>query len=111
MAQTQKALLLLAKDAGKFVLGTRAVPAPGAGEVLVKNTAVALNPIDAYIEHFGMFVDSFPAPSGFDGAGVIHEIGEGVTGWSVGDRVCVVPHAMKRVQTLRSSRVDSTSAR
>jgi NADPH:quinone reductase-like Zn-dependent oxidoreductase len=87
MAQQQKALILLSKDAGKLTLSSRPIPTPGPGEILIKNMAVALNPIDAFIEKLGIIVQDFPAVLGCDGAGVIEQVGEGVTGWSVGDRV------------------------
>jgi len=82
-------LILHSKDAGKFELGTRPIPTPGAGQLLIKILAAALNPVDVYIQKVGYIVDryGFPAVPGSDGAGVVEEIGEGVQGWTVGDRV------------------------
>ncbi|KZV65095.1 GroES-like protein [Peniophora sp. CONT] len=86
---SQKALILHSKDAGKFELGTRPIPSPGPGEVLIKVYSAALNPVDEYIQSIGYIVEhyGFPAVPGSDGAGTIEAIGEGVTGFEKGDRV------------------------
>jgi NADPH:quinone reductase-like Zn-dependent oxidoreductase len=65
-------------------------PKPGPGEVLVAVRAASLNPIDwkmrsgAAKDHFPI---TFPAILGRDVAGVVRELGEGVKGFAVGDRV------------------------
>ena len=87
---THKALVFMA-PAEPFQIIDRATPKPGPGQVLVKNVAVALNPIDCIIQHLGLWVDyyGYPAIAGCDGAGEIAAIGEGVQGWNIGDRVYV----------------------
>lgn len=81
--------LTFSGPAAPFELTDRPTPKPGPGEVLVKNVAVALNPVDAIIQHLGLWVDFFgyPALTGVDGAGEIAAIGEGVEGLKKGDRV------------------------
>jgi NADPH:quinone reductase-like Zn-dependent oxidoreductase len=81
--------LVFKAPAAPFELITCPTPKPGPGEVLVKNAAVALNPVDYVMHHLGLWVDyyGYPAVLGFDGAGEIEAIGEGVEGWSKGDRV------------------------
>jgi len=68
----------------------RPVTAP-AGCVLVKVMAAALNPIDAIRVEGGLKLlrkeAAFPAVLGYDLAGVIESVGEGVTGFSVGDEI------------------------
>jgi len=61
---------------------------PGAGEVVVQLSAVGVNPVETYIRS-GMYarLPSLPFTPGSDGAGTIHEVGEGVTNCKVGDRV------------------------
>lgn len=65
-------------------------PRPGAGEVLVAVRAASVNPIDWKMRS-GVakerFPVSFPAILGRDVAGVVRELGEGVKGFAVGDRV------------------------
>ncbi|KAG6845254.1 hypothetical protein H0H87_011989 [Tephrocybe sp. NHM501043] len=81
-----KALYLDAK-CGKFVLGYNDTPKPGNGELLVKIEAVGLNPVDWSIQKWGLFIENFPAILGTDTAGTVVEVGQGVTNFSVGDRV------------------------
>ncbi|KAG8218892.1 chaperonin 10-like protein [Butyriboletus roseoflavus] len=83
----QKALWL-PKIGAKFVLGKNEIPEPGPGEVLVKLEASALNPLDVQIQRSGFFkVKAYPAVLGEEGAGVIQEIGDGVTNLAQGDKV------------------------
>lgn len=60
---------------------------PGPGEVLIKNTAWAVNPVDWKIQDLGMIVQKYPNILGEDSAGEIHEVGEGVTHLKKGQRV------------------------
>src|SRR6202042_245159 len=65
-------------------------PVPGPGEVLVRVAAASVNPID-YKRRAGLTNDfypiHFPGLIGVDMAGTVVEIGRGVEGFSVGDRV------------------------
>lgn len=74
---------------GPEVLTWREVvmPKPGDGELLVRITAAGLNFIDTYHRTGYYPVPSLPATLGMEGVGHIAEIGPGVTGWTVGDRV------------------------
>jgi NADPH:quinone reductase-like Zn-dependent oxidoreductase len=68
-------------------------PVAGPGEVLVRVFAASLNPIDWKIRSGAAqerFPVTFPAVLGRDVAGVVREIGEGVTGFAPGDRVMAV---------------------
>lgn len=65
-------------------------PVAGAGEVVVQVAGTAFNLLDAVIRG-GLLQEVFPValphvPT-YDAAGVITEVGEGVSGWSVGDAV------------------------
>ncbi|GAA4543029.1 NADP-dependent oxidoreductase [Mycobacterium paraffinicum] len=65
-------------------------PAPGPGQVLVKVAATSFNPVDAGIRGgylSEVYAISFPHTPGVDVAGTIAGLGEGVTGWKVGDAV------------------------
>ena len=59
---------------------------PGEGEVRVKHGAVGLNYIDVYFRT-GLYPAPLPNSPGMEAAGVITEIGSGVSGFNVGDRV------------------------
>ena len=68
---------------------------PRANEIVIKNGAVAINPVDWVIPDMGGMAFSFikyPVVLGSDTAGEVVEIGQGVTGFQVGDRV--VGHAL-----------------
>ncbi|OBH32744.1 NADPH:quinone reductase [Mycobacterium sp. E1715] len=65
-------------------------PVPGPGEVLVKVAATSFNPVDAGIRGgylSEVYAISFPHTPGIDVAGTVAELGDGVTGWNVGDAV------------------------
>lgn len=92
LTMSHKALVFTA-PAEPCQLANRQTPKPGPGQVLIKNVAVALNPVDYVIVHLGIWVDhyGYPALAGIDGAGEIVAIGEGVdSNWNVGDRVYVL---------------------
>ena len=63
-------------------------PRPAAGQVLVKTSAVAVNPIDTYIRGGAVALDlAFPYIIGCDIAGTVEEVGPDVTAFRAGDRV------------------------
>ena len=62
------------------------VPAPGAGEVRVRQRAVGLNFIDVY-QRAGLYPNALPLVPGNEAAGDVVAVGEGVTEFAVGDRV------------------------
>jgi NADPH2:quinone reductase len=67
-----------------------ATPQPGPSQVLVRNHAAGVNPVDTYLR---ANVDNrgpkLPYTPGSDAAGVIEAVGPGVTGVKPGDRVYV----------------------
>src|SRR6202044_2002382 len=78
---------------GPEVLNIREVPAPqaGPGEIRVWVTAAGLNPMDWFMTsdagtaaRFGL---SLPSGFGTDYAGVVDQVGDGVTEFAAGDRV------------------------
>jgi len=67
-------------------LETRDLPAPGAGEVLIEQTAIGFNYIDVY-QRSGLYPLPTPTGLGHEAAGSVAAIGPGVDGVKVGDRV------------------------
>ena len=63
------------------------VPAPGPGEVRLRQTAVGLNYIDVYFRTGLYAAPTLPFTPGLEGAGVVEATGEGVATLKVGDRV------------------------
>ncbi|HYJ42118.1 MAG TPA: NADP-dependent oxidoreductase [Steroidobacteraceae bacterium] len=72
---------------GGLSVQTRPVPRPGAGEVLIKVRAAGVNPVDwkTALRRLGMV-------PGKDVSGTIDRLGEGVSGWKVGDPVLGFAH-------------------
>ena len=62
------------------------VPPPGPGEVRIRQTAIGLNYIDTY-HRSGIYPVPMPSGIGLEGAGVVEELGQGVTTFQPGDRV------------------------
>ncbi|HEY0238265.1 MAG TPA: NADP-dependent oxidoreductase [Friedmanniella sp.] len=84
--------LTYTQNGGPEVLHVAAMPEPhaGPGQIRIKVSAASVNPIDWKI--IGGFMPGSEAPTqatvpGFDAAGVVDEVGDGVTGVSVGDDV------------------------
>jgi len=79
--------------AGKpFHVGPIDTKSPGKGEVLIRNKAVAINPVDWKVQDTGFFIQSWPAILGEDLAGEIVEVGEGVSRFKTGQRVLAHSH-------------------
>lgn len=76
------------KQGGPDVIDWRTVTlgAPGAGQVLVRQTAVGLNYIDTY-HRDGTYPIPLPSGLGVEAAGEVVAVGEGVHGLKAGDRV------------------------
>jgi len=91
-----KVIELTAPSLSAFRRTQRPDPQPARGEVLVRLRGAALNYLDVAIAS-GKFPGAvFPMIPVADGAGEIAALGEGVSGWAVGDRV--VPHFMPHWQ-------------
>lgn len=65
------------------------LPEPAAGEVRLRQRAIGLNFIDIY-ERTGLYPVALPAALGREAAGVVEQLGRGVRGFKVGDRVAYV---------------------
>jgi putative PIG3 family NAD(P)H quinone oxidoreductase len=83
----------ISEPGGPDVLGWGEAPDPvcGPGEVLIDVAATAVNRADL-LQRQGFYP---PPPGaseilGLECSGVISEVGEGVTGWAVGDEVCAL---------------------
>jgi NADPH:quinone reductase-like Zn-dependent oxidoreductase len=77
-------------DSGVLVYEEVDRPVAGAGQVVIKVAGAAFNPLDVGIRG-GFVQEAFPVTlphiPNFDVAGVITEVGAGVTGWRAGDAV------------------------
>lgn len=66
-------------------------PEPGPGEVVIAVRAAGVNPLDWKLVHgfvSAVFPVQFPAGLGFDVAGIVERVGEGVSAFAPGQEVC-----------------------
>ncbi|KAJ3069798.1 NADPH:quinone reductase [Podochytrium sp. JEL0797] len=63
-----------------------AKPVPAAGQLLVKNHFIGVNFIDTY-HRTGLYKVPLPYIPGREASGIVEALGDGVTGFSIGDRV------------------------
>ena len=73
-------------DPGVMTFVEETVGAPGPGQVALRQTAIGVNFVDTY-QRSGLYPVTTPFVAGNEGAGVITALGEGVTGFKIGDRV------------------------
>jgi NADPH:quinone reductase len=75
-----------------------AEPIPGSNEVRVRLYAAGVNPNDAYVRTgtYSFYIPELPYTPGFDGAGIVEAIGEGVEHLKTGDRVFVAALLAKK---------------
>jgi NADPH:quinone reductase len=86
----------------------RQVPAPGAREVRIRQTAIGVNYIDVYVRAGHYRLIQPPAVLGMEAAGEVLDVGEGVAHLLPGDRVayaCPPPGAYVGVRTLPADQV------
>lgn len=81
--------LILNRHNGPLEYSTLPCPEPSAGQVLVRIAASGLNPLDTKIRAGTAEHAQHPLPLvlGIDLAGTVAALGDGVTGFSVGDKV------------------------
>ncbi|GAM90375.1 hypothetical protein ANO11243_084180 [Dothideomycetidae sp. 11243] len=63
-------------------VGPAEMPKAGPGQLVIRNHAVAINPLDWRVQDWGLFVQSYPVL-----AGEVVEVGQGVQDFEKGDRV------------------------
>ncbi len=83
------------------------VEAPGAGQALVRHTAIGLNYIDTY-HRSGLYELPLPSGIGSEAAGVVEAVGEGVDHVRPGDRVAYAggaPGSYAEARTMPADRL------
>lgn len=63
---------------------------PGPGEILLKTSHSSMIAFDTYDTDHGFRVQEYPMTLGFNAAGIVAAVGDGVTDLAVGDRVSVI---------------------
>jgi NADPH:quinone reductase-like Zn-dependent oxidoreductase len=88
--------IVMPRHGGPEVLAAEQLerPSPAAGEVLIEMAAAGLNPVDTQVRAGSWVPDEMGRPPmvlGWDVAGVIAEVGDGVASLEPGDRVFAMP--------------------
>ena len=86
MPSNQAAWLTAAK-ANPLKVAEAPYTSPGPNEIVIKNAAIAINPIDWKIQDYGVIIEKFPSIVGEDLAGTVEEVGAKVKTIKKGDRV------------------------
>ncbi|QUS40825.1 quinone oxidoreductase [Tardiphaga alba] len=86
MSTRRAAVIRAFGPASVLELVEEALSPPAAGEVQLRQTAIGFNFIDIY-QRSGIYPLPLPTGLGFEAAGVVEAIGEGVADISMGDRV------------------------
>lgn len=84
---TNTAAWLTAEKQHPFEVKEAPYPELTAEEVIIKNHAVAINPVDWKIQRMGIFSPQYPTILGTDVAGEVVEVGSSVKNVKKGDRV------------------------
>ncbi|KAG4435640.1 hypothetical protein IFR05_008887 [Cadophora sp. M221] len=87
MPKTENRATILRVKGAKLDFETRPVPVPAAGDVLIRNHAIALNPVDWKRRDWGFAIASYPTILGSDVSGVVEAVGTDVKLFKAGDRV------------------------
>lgn len=92
MAIPQNQAAYLDEAGTPLIVRDAPLPTAGPGEIVIRNAAVAINPLDWHMLDLGVFVQQWPAIFGCDVAGEVYEVGEGVKRFRKGDRVVGYVH-------------------
>src|SRR6202045_4838180 len=82
----------ISKAGGDFEIVDRQIPQPDAGHVRIKVKACALCPSDVLVKEGLLPGIEYPRVPGHEVAGIIDEVGPGVSAWRAGQRVGVGWH-------------------
>lgn len=86
-SNSQNKAAYLDEPGAPLVVRDAPFPKAAAGEIVVRNAAIAINPVDWHMQDSGMFVQQWPGIIGCDVAGEVCETGPGVEAFKIGDRV------------------------
>ena len=90
MNHKNQAAYLTARGARPFKIDTAPMPVPEANEILIRNRAVAINPVDWAIQALGILIETYPFILGVDVAGEVVAVGSAVKNLKPGDRVAAM---------------------
>jgi D-arabinose 1-dehydrogenase-like Zn-dependent alcohol dehydrogenase len=94
------------KPGADFEIVEREIPKPGAGQVLIKVQACGICHSDVLTKEGGLPSIQYPRVPGHEVAGIIDEVGAGVSSWKKGQRVGVGWHGGQDNTCLQCRRGD-----
>lgn len=83
----QNKAAFLDKPGAPLVVRDAPFPKAGPGEIVIRNAAIAINPIGWHMTDSGNFIKQWPAVVGCDVAGEVYETGSDVHIFKTSDRV------------------------
>ncbi|KAK7429828.1 hypothetical protein QQZ08_003673 [Neonectria magnoliae] len=99
MAKLTSSVLTLTKLSNQdtpLEVGEAPMPTAGPNKLVVRNAAIAINPLGCHMQKSGVFIQQWPAIFGCDVAGEVHEVGTETLGrFKKGDRI--IGHAINLV--------------
>lgn len=78
---------ILPEQGARHVIVDRSLPDLASGEIAIRITATAINPVDWKMRDTGVFIPEYPAIFGSDAAGTVAAVGPDVSDFQPGDRV------------------------
>ena len=78
---------VLKEEKAKLTIEERPLPKPGPSDVVIKNHALATNPVDWKMQRSGSFIQKYPTVLGSDVSGVVDAVGSDIRHFRKGDRV------------------------
>lgn len=106
--QARAAMLEAYGGPEQLVSRTISVPAPAPGQVRVRHTAIGVNYIDVYCRTGQFALIDPPGIPGLEAAGVVLDVGVGVSSVQPGDRVayaCLPPGAYCEIRSIAADRL------
>jgi threonine dehydrogenase-like Zn-dependent dehydrogenase len=84
---SNSAAWLKAEKTEPFEVDVAPFPSPGENQLVLRNHAVAINPIDGVLQKLAIFPLKYPTILGHDVAGMVEYVGPKVTRFKKGDRL------------------------
>ncbi len=81
-------------EPGKIIFQEVDTPTPGPGQVLVKIMNIGVCGSDIHVYHGTHPFTSYPVTQGHEVSGLVEALGEGVTGFTVGQKVTIQPQVV-----------------
>lgn len=105
MASARKVIITTFGTPDVMTVQVDDLPAPGADEVRLRQTAIGFNFIDVY-QRKGVYPIPLPTGLGHEAAGIVEAVGTRVTQFKVGDRVAYMNAGLGAYTDLRNVSVD-----